>query len=88
MRFGSLKGWAFGARLGESVGEVTHESRFAGTSRIRIYRLHPVTPGGPTVGIELVKKRPGKYEMDGFPLTQEDAIRVADMLRAAGEAAT
>ena len=85
VRFGSLRGWAFGARVGDSFGEVTHKGRVSGSSRIKICRLHPLTPDGPTVGIEFVKKRPGSYQMDGFPLTREDALRLADMLRAAGQ---
>ncbi len=75
-----LKGAMFGATITRTVGELDLGKSGPMRTTLKLHRLESRTPGGPTVGIEVVNRSVVSYQMLPIRLTSEQAGGLRELL--------
>ena len=82
LKFGSFKAAMFGAPIRSTVGEVKGSGSKIATIAIKVHKLAG-KPSEKAVGLELVGKTIGSYEMYPVALSVQEAERLISLLQSA-----
>ena len=86
VRYGGLKGAAFGAPVLEKIGDVEPSTRGLTKTKLKVHVLDPSRPAdGPHVGMEVIYSSFGSWEMRGISLTRSEARLLAQELTQAAD---